>query len=168
VTATLSGSACEDPQRRTRPLPVVGQFVVSSSRASGPCSTNGRRSPSRSLHHCSGMKTVGNAGFAGKRCSRLASQQHRQDVAFEPLRPTSSGWLEARLNQESATCLYGRFGIDRINPRTHMHPRVAGVVHEPTVGVVPAAGQHRALPSWLRPMTTVSLSGRHLTHDPLA
>jgi hypothetical protein len=48
------------------------------------------------------------AGLAGKRCSRLASQQQRQDVAFEPLRPTSSGWLEARLNQESATCLYGR------------------------------------------------------------
>ena len=37
----------------------VGQFVGSSSRDSGPCSTNGRRSPSRSLHHCSAMKTVG-------------------------------------------------------------------------------------------------------------
>jgi hypothetical protein len=98
------------------------------------------------------------AGLAGKRCSRLASQQQRQDVAFEPLRPTSSGWLEARLNLESATCLYGRFGIDGL--RTHTHSRVAGVVHEPTVGVVPAAGQHRAIPSWPRPMTTVSLSGR--------
>lgn len=31
------------------------------------------------------------AGLAGKRCSRLASQQQRQDVAFEPLRATSSG-----------------------------------------------------------------------------
>jgi hypothetical protein len=97
------------------------------------------------------------AGLAGKRCSRLASQQQRQDVAFEPLRPTSSGWLEARLNLESATCLYGRFGIDGL--RTHTHSRVAGVVHEPTVGVVPAAGQHRAIPSWPQPMTTVSLSG---------
>ena len=37
----------------------VGQFVGSSSRDSGPCSTNGRRSPSRSLHHCSAMETVG-------------------------------------------------------------------------------------------------------------
>jgi hypothetical protein len=73
------------------------------------------------------MEDRRHAGLAGKRCSRLASQQQRQDVAFEPLRPTLSGWLGARLNQESATCLYGRFGIDGL--RTHTHSRVAGVVH---------------------------------------
>jgi hypothetical protein len=76
------------------------------------------------------MEDRRHAGLAGKRCSRLASQQQRQDVASEPLRPTLSGWLEARLNQESATCLYGRFGIDGL--RTHTHSRVAGVVHGPT------------------------------------
>ena len=79
------------------------------------------------------------AGPSGKRCSRLASRQQRQDVAFEPFRPNSSGWLETRLNQESATCLYGHFCTNGLNPRTHTHSRVAGVVHEPTVGVVPAA-----------------------------
>jgi hypothetical protein len=64
-----------------------------------------------------------------------------------------------------ASCIYdgsrlglGSMGIDGLS--THTHSRVARVVHEPTVGVVPTAGQHRAIPSWPRPMTTVSLSGR--------
>ena len=159
--ATRSWSACEDPQRRTRPLPgwAVRRFVVA---GLGPFLHERQEVALAIASPLLGDGDRRHAGLAGKRCSRLASQQQRQDVAFEPLRPTSSGSLEARLNQESATCLYGRFGIDGL--RTHTHSRVAGVVHEPTVGVVPAAGQQRAIPSWPRPMTTVSLSGR-LTED---
>jgi hypothetical protein len=93
------------------------------------------------------MKTVGRLDLpANAAAAWRVGNSGKMSRLHRSARPRS-GWLEARLNQESAPYPYGRFGISGLNPRTHTHSRVVGVVHEPTVGVVPAAGQHRAIPS---------------------